>query len=76
MTWKPDPAPCVDIPGAILETYLLTLNEEKKNITCTLTADDGNTGITEYTTLGVDAFKGFPWMILMPALSSPNKVSN
>ncbi|MDD3815985.1 MAG: hypothetical protein PHZ02_15220, partial [Desulfocapsaceae bacterium] len=66
----------IDIPGATLATYFLTLNEEEKNITCTLTADDGNTGITEYTTLGVDAFKGFPWIILMPGLVSPNKVSN
>jgi hypothetical protein len=63
----------IDIPGATLETYLLTINEDKKKITCTLTADDGNSGVTPYTTLGVNVKSGFPWWILMPGLVAPKE---
>ena len=61
----------VDIPGANQETYILTANEAKKNITCTLTADDDNGGITQFTTRGVKS--GFPWWILMPGLIAPKE---
>lgn len=64
----------IDIFGTTLKTYELTTNEKKKNITCTLIADDGNSGLTQYKTQGVNE-SGFPWLILMPALISPNKVS-
>ena len=63
----------VEISGATLETYQLTAGEEKKTTTCTLTANDGNSGVTHYTTSEIHE-GGFPWLILMPALSSPNKV--
>jgi hypothetical protein len=63
----------VDIPGATSETYLLTVNEDKKSITCTLTADDGNSGVTHYTTLGVIVKSGFPWCNLVPVLIAPKE---
>jgi uncharacterized repeat protein (TIGR01451 family) len=63
----------VDIPGATLNTYQLTVNEDKKTITCTLTADDGNSGITPYTTLGVNVKSGFPWWSLVPGLIAPKE---
>jgi dihydrodipicolinate synthase/N-acetylneuraminate lyase len=63
----------VDIPGATLNTYQLTVNEDKKSITCTLTADDGNSGKTHYTTLGVDVKSGFPWCNLVPILIAPKE---
>ncbi|MDO9069130.1 MAG: hypothetical protein Q7W05_11820, partial [Deltaproteobacteria bacterium] len=63
----------VDIPGATLNTYQLTINEDKKSITCTLTADDGNSGVTPYTTLGVNVKSGFPWWSLVPGLIAPKE---
>jgi hypothetical protein len=63
----------VDIPGATLNTYQLTINEDKKSITCTLTADDGNSGVTHYTTLGVNVKSGFPWWSLVPGLIAPKE---
>jgi hypothetical protein len=64
----------VDIPDATLATCQVTINEARKNITCTITAKDGKGGVTKHTTLGVNVQKGFPWWSLVPGLISPNKV--
>jgi hypothetical protein len=69
--WKAEGANI--IIGAISSTYTVTTAEKKKTITCTITADDGNGGITTFTTAGVQV-SSFPWLILMPGLVSPNKV--
>jgi len=60
----------VDIPGANSDSYGLTNNEAQKNVTCTLTADDGNGGIATFTTVGVDVGNSFPWPMFLPAISS------
>jgi hypothetical protein len=59
-----------DILGATSDTYNLTLNEVQKNVTCTLTADDGNGGDAKFTTVGVDVGNSFPWPMFLPAMTN------
>ncbi|MDD3813638.1 MAG: hypothetical protein PHZ02_03245 [Desulfocapsaceae bacterium] len=63
-------ADSVDIPDANSDNYILTKNEAQKNVTCTLTADDGNGGIATFTTVGVDVGNSFPWPMFLPAITS------
>jgi hypothetical protein len=59
-----------DVLGATSDTYNLTLNEVQKNVTCTLTADDGNGGDAKFTTVGVDVGNSFPWPMFLPAMTN------
>ncbi len=68
--WQRDSS---NIPGAILSTYMLTATESNTTITCEISARDLNGGEKTFTTDGVKVGGDFPWLIFMPALSSPNK---
>lgn len=68
--WKVEGA---SVSGATFSTYSVAEEDDKKTISCTLTADDGNGGLTSFTTAGVEVRSGFPWLILIPGLVSPNK---
>jgi Reverse transcriptase (RNA-dependent DNA polymerase) len=65
--WKADGAA---IAGAASATYTVTVTEKGKIITCSLTADDSNGGVTTFTTAGVEANKSsFPWTMFLPAIT-------
>ena len=53
---------------------MLTEKEKGKTITCVLTATDTYGSRAEYTTAVVDV-DGFPWLILIPGMLSPNRMS-
>lgn len=55
-----------DIPGAVNASYMVTEEEKGKTLTCTLTADDGQGGSTDFTTAGVKV-QSFNWMIFYRA---------
>lgn len=61
------------ITGATSATYTATADELGKTVTCTITADDNNGGVTLYTTAGVEIKNSFPWAEFIPVLVSPNK---
>jgi hypothetical protein len=61
----------VNIPEATSHTYQLTRDEAGKNIFCTITADDGNGGVTTLDAAGVNVEMTFPWPLFMPAILSP-----
>ncbi|MDH3327619.1 MAG: cadherin domain-containing protein [Desulfobulbaceae bacterium] len=65
----------VDIAGAVSATYTLTTEELLKTITCTITADDGQGGITPFTTAGFYVKNKFPWNMFIPIIVSPKNTS-
>lgn len=66
--WKADG---IDIPGETFASCRISKAMEGKNVTCTITANDGYGGTTIYTTPGVIITKSFPWLILLPGLADP-----
>jgi hypothetical protein len=69
--WQADGA---NIGGATTGTYVVAAADKGKTLACTLTADDGNGGVTVTTTAGV-MVQSFPWILLQPVLAAPGNAS-